>query len=121
MDQWNSEEKIDLTPEKIQEYKEKIAQNVALPGDAQTWVDALRTKDIFKVRKLLKKERQNLPTQYKKLYRDSDDKVLLAIHTMRTQAPFFTPQEKKESQLFIEFAQAKADGVEHPLLNRKLF
>ena len=121
MDHWDAEEKVDLTPDNIQKYKEKVAKNVALPANAQEWVNALRSKDVFKVRKLLKKERQNLPSKYKKLYRQEDDKVLLAIHTMRLQSPFFTDQEKRESQLYTEVAQAKADGKEHPIMNQRIF
>ena len=120
-DQWNPQEKVNLDEPTVQHYREKIAQQVMLPGDTQEWVNAIRALDIVKVRRLLKKERKNFPTQYKRLYRDSDNKILRFMHFMITQFPMFTPAEKKSSTLFLEFEQAKEDGVTHPMLNKQPF
>ena len=121
MDQWNPDEKVDLTSDSIQKYKEQIAKNVKLPGNTQEWVEVLRNLDIFRARRLLKKERSTLPAKYKKLYRQDDSVVLKALHTMRLQAPFFSEQEKRKSQLFLEFEQAKEQGIEHPAMNQRPF
>jgi uncharacterized protein YbgA (DUF1722 family) len=120
-DQWSSEETVDLNSDTIQKYKEQVAQNIALPPDAQEWVNALRGRNVAKVKKLLKNQRATLPKKYKKLYRESDLTILKAIHTMRLQSPFFTDQEKRESQKFLEFEAVREQGTNHPLMNKKLF
>ena len=118
MDEWSKEEKLDLSSDTIQRFAKNAAQDIMLPKDTNDWVLALRNKDISKVKKFLKNERKDLPTRYKRLYRESDDKILTLIHYMRTQYPFFSSQEKRESQLFLQF---KAQGSEHPILNKKIF
>ena len=120
-DQWNPEEKVVLDDTNIQRYKEQIAKNVALPADAQEWVNALRGMDLVAIRKLLKAERKNLPTKHKRLYRDTDQQLLRAVHAMRTQSPFFTDREKTTSRRYLSAEQSKEDGVTHPLMSKKPF
>lgn len=121
MDEWSKEEKLDLSSGTIQKFAKNAAQDLILPEDTNNWVAALKTKDISKVKKFLKSERKTLPTQYKRLYRESDDKILTLIHYMRTKYPFFTPQEKRESELFLQFKDYDSKGVSHPILNTKIF
>ena len=99
------------------ELAKKAAEKVHLPFETQQSVKVLRELNIFGFRKLLKKERQNLPSKYKRLYREADDKLLLAMHYLRTVYPFFTKEERALSEKFIELQQQLADGID-PTANK---
>jgi len=94
----------------------KIAQSAVerlhLPGDTQEWVDALRSLNIFKFRKLMKEQRDKLPAKYRKLYRADDSKLEIAMHYLRTQYSFFTQKERNQSEGFIQLKQDEADGLD---------
>ena len=96
---------------KIDKIAERKLQELYLPKNTQDWVDALRAVNIPKIRKLFKKTRDDLPKKYSRLYLESDDKLMLLCHFMRTQYPWFSPEEKKLSQSYINMQQKVADGM----------
>jgi hypothetical protein len=95
----------------------RAAEKLHLPFETQRCIKLLRELNIFGFRKLLKTERQNLPSKYKRLYKDSDDKLLLAMHYLRTVYPFFTKEERSLSEKYIDLQQQLADGID-PTANK---
>lgn len=94
----------------INKIKERITENMQYPAFTRDWITVCKDLNVSKIRRLLKKERSKLPPQYKRLYQEPDDKLLLMMHFLRTQYPFFTAQEVGLSHRFIQLQQQIADG-----------
>lgn len=88
----------------------KVIQSAYLPKETERWVSVLRKEDVFGLRRLLKKQRHELPTKYKKLFRASDDKLRILLHYMRSEYPFFTKEEKERSKNFLKIKDMEARG-----------
>lgn len=91
---------------------EQMTQEALLPGETQQWVKALREENLFKFRKLLKKERSKLPDKYKRLYLADDSKLEIALHYLRTIYPFFTKEEKNRSKGFLHLKELESQGID---------
>lgn len=96
----------------INKLVENAYQSMILPEDTQKWVDALREKNLNKLRKLLKKNRDSLPPKFRRLYMDDDAKLEILLHFLRISYPFFTKAEREDSQKFLRLKDLQAKGID---------
>ena len=87
-----------------------ILKQAYLPKETEKWVEVLKNEDVFGLRRLLKKQRQDLPSKYKRLFMASDEKLMILLHYMRSEYPFFTKQEKERSENFLKIKDMEARG-----------
>lgn len=90
----------------------EIAKNTKLPPYTLKSVYILKELNLTKFRKLLKKERANLPPKFKKLYRADEAKLTRAMHYLRTVYPYFSKEEVLFSQNFLSLQQKILDGMD---------
>lgn len=98
-----------MEPSKI---ADRVRQNMTIPVNTKVWIDCLKKEDIPTLRKLLKKERANLPSKFKRLYKETGDKLENLLHFMRTKYPYFTDKEVHRSKKLLELKQKQLDFID---------
>jgi len=69
--------------------------SIYLTKENEKWINVLESEDIFKLRKLLKKEKNSLPPSHRRLYLRSDNDLKEFMYTLILSAPGLTHLKSK--------------------------
>jgi hypothetical protein len=78
----------------------KELQNIFITDENRKWIETLKAENIFKLRKLLKKERDRLPNQYRRLYLADEEKLTDFMYTLILYGPGLTHLKAKARNYF---------------------